>query len=231
MRHLAVLASLLLAAACTTEADVAGFEDSDSTAGASINATPDLTGCHGTASSSIPSDGEYVMTTFGGGADTQTMSCGGTANGVGWYAASRQRYGCGAHLQVEANGKCVVLSAMDYGPDQCVENAAHSPILDMSPAASKLLYGVSGAGWSDHLVVQVSEVSSDTPLGPCTATTEPTGSDGGAGSDDGGDGGTSTAASCSSSTLDRDVDDGECVQAASDGNWYKCDNGDKYEWR
>jgi hypothetical protein len=31
--------------------------------------------------------------------------------------------------------------------------------------------------------------------------------------------------SCSSATLDRDVDDGVCVQAASDGEWYQCDNG------
>jgi lysozyme len=31
--------------------------------------------------------------------------------------------------------------------------------------------------------------------------------------------------SCSSATLDRDVPAGTCVQAASDGNWYSCDNG------
>jgi GH25 family lysozyme M1 (1,4-beta-N-acetylmuramidase) len=30
---------------------------------------------------------------------------------------------------------------------------------------------------------------------------------------------------CSSATLDRDVPDGTCVQAASDGNWYGCSNG------
>jgi hypothetical protein len=185
-------------------------EDQDSTPGTSISTPePHLSGCHGHASSTIPSDGQYTMTTFGGGADDQRMSCGGYADGTGWYAASRQRYGCGAHLQVEANGNCVVLEAQDYGPDVCVENAAHMPILDMSPRASKALYGVSGAGWSDHLVVNVTEVDASTPLGPCQAT--------------GGGGGGAT--SCSSATLGRDVDDGTCVQSASDSAWYQCSNG------
>ena len=212
MRTLAVLALALCA--CTANVDT--FEDSDSTAGTSIAVTDHLSGCHGQASSSVPSDGRYVMTTFGGGADDQPMSCGGYADGTGWYAASRQRYGCGSHLKVEANGACVVLEAQDYGPDVCVENAAHMPILDMSPRASKALYGVSGAGWSDHLVVNVTEVSSSTPLGPCDT------SGGGGGSGDMGGGG---AASCSSATLDRDVDDGTCVQSAADAAWYQCTNG------
>ena len=204
-------------------------EDDGSTSGASIsNKSPDLSGCHGVASSTIPSDGRYVMTTFGGGSDDQEMSCGGYANGVGWYAASRQRYGCGAKLQVEANGNCVVLTALDYGPDVCVEAAAGMPILDMSPSASKALYGVSGAGWSDHLIVTVTEVDSSTPSGPCTSGSG-SGSDGsgsdGSGSDGSGSDAGSTGAGCSSATLDRDVDDGECVQSASDDSWYQCDNG------
>jgi hypothetical protein len=168
VRNLAIASLLAATAACTANVDI--YEDQGSTSGASIQITPDLSGCHGHAGTSIPADGEYVMTTFGGGADNQPMSCGGYADGTGWYAASRQRYVCGAHLQVEANGKCVVLEAQDYGPDTCVENAAHSPILDMSPRASKALYGVSGAGYSDHLVVNVTEVASSVPLGPCTAT-------------------------------------------------------------
>ncbi len=224
VRNLAVLTGLLLAACGPTK--IAGSEDQGSTSGVSITITPNLTGCDGVASSTIPADGTYVMTTFGGGADDQPMSCGGQANGVGWYAASRQRYGCGAHLQVEANGKCVVLEAMDYGPDVCVENAADSPVLDMSPAGAKILYDTSSAGWSDHLIVQVTEVSADTVLGPCEASSG--GSDGGgssAGSDTDTGGGATQAASCSSSTLDRDVSDGECVQSASDGNFYECDNG------
>jgi hypothetical protein len=214
---------LLFAAACTSQ--VAGHsEDQDSTAGASIQVTDHLSGCDGVASSTIPSSGDYYMTTFGGGADTQSMSCGGTADGVGWYAASRQRYGCGAKLQVEANGKCVVLTALDYGPDVCVEAAAGGPILDMSPAASKLLYDVSSAGWSDRLKVTVTEMPSSTPDGPCTSNGDGSGSDNGSGSD--GSGSSSSGdAQCSSATLGFDVDTGVCVQAASDGNWYSCDNG------
>jgi hypothetical protein len=220
VRHLKLL-PFLLAAACTSE--VAGTsEDQDSTAGASIQVTDHLSGCQGHASSTIPSNGVYYMTTFGGGADTQPMACGGTADGKGYYAASRQRYGCGAKLQVEANGKCVVLAAMDYGPDVCVESAAGGPILDMSPAASKILWNVSGAGWSDRLKVDVTEVPSSTPLGPCTASS-------GSGSDSGSGSGSGTMsggmAGCSSATLDSDVDDGTCVQAATDGKWYQCDNG------
>ena len=209
MRNLTISATLAFAGwSCT--ADVPISEDTDSTAGASIQIDDHLSGCHGHASSSIPADGRYVMTTFGGGADNQQMSCGGYADGVGWYVASRQRYGCGSRLQVEANGNCVVLDALDYGPDVCVEAAANSPILDMSPRASKALYGVSSAGWSDHLVVTVTEVDASTSTGPCTST--------------GGGGGT-TGASCSSSTLARDVNDGTCVQSAGDASWYQCSNG------
>nr|HEX4314134.1 hypothetical protein [Kofleriaceae bacterium] len=218
MRHLAVLSPVLastLLAACT--ANVAPiYEDDGATSGASIALAPDLSGCNGKASSTIPSNGQYVMTTFGGGADTQPMSCGGEADGVGWYAASRQRYGCGSKLQVEANGKCVVVATEDYGPDVCVENAAHSPILDMSPRAAKVLWNTSEAGWSDHMVVTATEVDDTTPLGECSSTPPPPPPPTGGGN------GTST---CSSSTLGRDVDDGTCVQSASDATWYECNQG------
>ena len=207
-------------AACTADVEIL-TEDTDATPGVSIGTTAkSLTGCHGQASSTIPANGSFVITTFGGGSDTQPMSCGGIANGTGYYAASRQRYGCGAHIKVQANGKCVVLATNDYGPDVCVENAAHSPIIDVSPAASKLLFGVSGAGYSDHLVVNVEEVTASTPLGPCAATPPGGGGGGGGGGTDPGG-----AASCSSSTLDRDVDDGVCVQSATDAQWYQCTNG------
>jgi hypothetical protein len=218
---------LLFAAACTSQ--VAGHsEDQDSTAGASIQVTDHLSGCDGVASSTIPSNGQYYITTFGGGADTQSMSCGGTADGVGYYAASRQRYGCGAKLKVEANGNCVVLTAMDYGPDVCVEAAAGGPILDMSPAGSEILYGVSSAGWSDRLPATVTEMPSSTPTGPCTSDGDGSGSDGSGSDGSGSDGSGSSSsgdAQCSSATLGFDVDSGTCVQAASDGNWYSCDNG------
>lgn len=204
---------LPLLAACTADVEILS-EDTDATAGASITTIErGLTGCHGHASSTIPADGRYVITTFGGPGDHQPMSCGGYADGSGWYAASRQRYGCGAHVKVQANGKCVVLKTDDYGPDVCVENAAGMPIIDVSPRAARELFGVSGAGYSDHMVVTVEEVPTSVPLGVCAA------------SDDGGGGGDTTEASCSSATLDRDVAAGTCVQAASDGIWYECVNG------
>ncbi|HTL36736.1 MAG TPA: hypothetical protein VL326_26560 [Kofleriaceae bacterium] len=222
MKALAFVTITLATAACTADVEIL-TEDQEATSGASIGTTSrSLSGCNGHASSTIPADGKYVITTFGGGSDTQPMSCGGTANGTGWYAASRQRYGCGSHIKVQANGKCVVLKTDDYGPDVCVENAAHSPIIDVSPAASKALFGVSGAGWSDHLVVTVEEVATTVAVGPCTAT--PPGGGGG-----GGGGGTTPPdtgnASCASATLDRDVEDGVCVQSATDSAWYECTNG------
>ncbi len=209
MKHILV-ASLLLTA-CTADVDIL-TEDEGATEGASITTIGrGVTGCHGQASSSIPADGRYVITTFGGPGDHQPMSCGGYADGTGWYAASRQRYGCGSRIKVQANGKCVVLQTDDYGPDVCVENAAHMPIIDVTPRASRELFGASGAGWSDHLVVTVEEVSTSTPLGVCQSG--------------GGGGGGGTALSCMSATLDREVSAGTCVQAASDGAWYQCTNG------
>ena len=215
---------ILLLVACT--ADVEITEDTSATSGASVTYTSHLSGCHGQASTSIPSDGLYDLTSFGGPGDEQSMSCGGKADGKGWYAASRQRYGCGTKLMVEANGTCVVLAALDYGPDVCVENAAHSPILDVSPAASKILFNSSSAGWSDHFAVTVTEVGASTPLGICQSGDQPpppgNTTEGGSGS---GSNMTTSGAACTSSTLARDVDDGTCVQAASDANWYQCDNG------
>jgi hypothetical protein len=203
------LVACLLLTACTADVEILS-EDEGATAGASITTIArGVTNCHGQASSTIPADGRYVITTFGGPGDHQPMSCGGFADGTGWYAASRQRYGCGSHIKVQANGKCVVLKTDDYGPDVCVENAAHSPIIDVSPRASQVLFGVSGAGWSDHLVVTVDEVDTSVPLGLCTSG--------------GGGGGTST--SCASATLDRDVAAGTCVQSATDGVLYQCSAG------
>lgn len=207
MRNL--LVACLLLTACTADVDILS-EDEGATAGASVTSVPrSLTGCNGQASSVIPADGRYVITTFGGPGDHQPMSCGGFANGTTWYAASRQRYGCGSHIKVEANGKCVVLKTDDYGPDVCVERAANRPIIDVSPLASRHLFGVAGAGWSDNLIVTVEEVPTSVPLGVCASG--------------GGGGGTST--SCASATLDREVPAGTCVEAASDGALYRCTDG------
>jgi hypothetical protein len=218
VKSLAIVLTLATAA-CTADVDII-TEDQEATPGASITTTErSLSGCNGHASATIPADGRYVITTFGGPGDHQPMSCGGYADGTGWYAASRQRYGCGSHIKVQANGKCVVLKTDDYGPDVCVENAAHMPIIDVTPRASKELFGATGAGWSDHLVVTVEEVPTSTPLGICAAT-PPGGGGGGGGTTD-----PMGSASCASATLDRDVEDGVCVQSASDSIWYECTNG------
>ncbi len=143
------------------------------------------------------------------------MSCGSNTNHGNWYyAASRQRYGCGSHIKIEANGKCVIARTDDYGPDVCVENAAGGPIIDASPLVAEHLFGHSSAGWSDHFRIHVTEVSTSTALGPCT-----------------GGGGPNNnppphdPAHCYSSTLAKYVASGTCVQSASDAAWYHCDNG------
>ena len=120
-------------------------------------------------SSTIPSSGDYYLTTFGDSpSDDGIMSCGSyTKHGTWYYAASRQRYGCGAHIKITANGKCVVAQTDDYGPDICVETAAGGAIIDASPLVAKALFGVSSAGWSEHRKIKVTVVSKTTPLGPC----------------------------------------------------------------
>lgn len=198
----------LLASACMVGED----EATDATAGASVGISArGLRGCRGKASSSVPADGVYVVTTFGGPGDHQAMSCGGYADGTGWYAASRQRYGCGAHLRVEAGTKCVVVEAQDFGPDVCVEEAARLPILDVSPRVTRELFNMAGAGWSDGVRVTVHEVSASTPLGICDAGAPPMPSP--------------TAQTCSSATLGRDVAAGTCVQNATTAAWEQCTGG------
>lgn len=164
--------------------------------GVSIMATGSLSGCKGKASSQVPSDGVYVITTFGGATESQQMSCGShTQNGSWYYAASRQRYGCGSKIKIEANGKCVVAQTDDYGPDVCVENAAGRAIIDVSPLVAQELFGVSGMGWSDNKTVTVSQVEGSAQLGPCTGST---GSAPGAGTGgSAGEGGCQCDAACS----------------------------------
>lgn len=153
-----------LAAACSASTTEEGDVSS------SIGSTDqELKGCHGKASYAIPSSGTYYVTTFGNSSgDDGIMSCGTyTKHGSWYYAASRQRYGCGSRIKIEANGKCVVAKTDDYGPDVCVENAVGGPILDVSPLVTKELFGLKSAGWSDRIKVHVTKVSSSTPLGPC----------------------------------------------------------------
>jgi hypothetical protein len=168
LRALAFLPLLMFVAHCSSTSDESATSSSDS----------DLKNCHGKASATIPESGAYELTSFGGPGESGIMSCGDyTKNGTWYYAASRQRYGCGSHIQIEANGKCVVVQTDDYGPDVCVEAAAGKPIIDASPLVSKYLFGSDSAGWSDHLDITVTEVDKSTALGPCLASTDDSGSE------------------------------------------------------
>ncbi|MSP59469.1 MAG: hypothetical protein EXR72_03845 [Myxococcales bacterium] len=209
-RHLALLGSLAALSGCTGEIESGLSAD---------RFAEGLTGCKGKASSTVPPSGQYFLTTFGNGSsDDGIMSCGTyTKHGSWYYAASRQRYGCGAALRIQANGRCVIARADDYGPDVCVEKAAGGAIIDVSPLVAQKLFGVSSAGWSDHLVVTVTRVASSSQLGPCT--------DGGGPANPPPD--PRPADACQSTTLARQVPSATCVQSASDGNWYRCVSG---EW-
>lgn len=118
----------------------------------------------------------YGITTFGGAGDYQPMACGlhsrAAQTSQPWYVASSQRYGCKKKLKlVTGTGKCVVVQTEDAGPASWVENKAGMPILDVSPAAAKHLFGVSGLGWSDlkrhGAKYKVSTSTTTLPLGPC----------------------------------------------------------------
>jgi hypothetical protein len=130
--------------------------------------------CTGSAYSNIPADHRYYLTTFGGGSDTGTMSCGGTADGTWWYAADRQRFGCHSIIKITnpANGKCGYARTDDYGPGTCVEDAACMPIIDASPVVAQHLFGASSSGWSSKNLVIAELAPAGTPIGPC-----PTGPD------------------------------------------------------
>ena len=86
---------------------------------------------------------------------------------VNWYAADGARFGCLARLRVEnpANGKAVIVVALDYGPGCKVEKSVSHAILDLSGAANEYLFG-GPQGAVDMTLVHVVEVSKSTPLGP-----------------------------------------------------------------
>lgn len=156
--------------ACTAAVDEDFGEDPELVTPTADN----LKGCKGKASSAIPESGVYVLTTFGGPTEPQPLACGGHSKSGSWYyAASRQRYGCGSRVAISANGKCVVAQTDDYGPDVCVEKAAGYPIMDVSPLVSKHLFGSKSLGWSDKKKVVVEEVDPETPLGPCATAAPP----------------------------------------------------------
>ncbi len=219
---------LLLGATLSLAAAAGCISGEIADTGASVSTIQEgLSGCHGHASSSVPADGRFYLTTFGfTPADDGAMSCGQRTNHGSWYyAASRQRFGCGSRIRITnpQNGRCVVAETDDYGPDVCVENAAGRPIIDASPLVGQHLFGTRSAGWSDRFAIEVEQVSDSTPIGPCQGSSSPSSpppsspppSPPPPSS-------TGDAADCHSATLDADVPDGTCVQSAADGAWYKC---------
>jgi hypothetical protein len=181
----------------------------------------------------------YGLTSFGGQGDCQSVACGGSnsCDSQPWYSASSQRYGCGVHLQVQANGSCVVVATLDAGPASWVESDAGIAILDASPAVAQYLFGVSSLGWSDiknnpgtyEVDVQVTQL----PLGPCDGSgsssggSSGTGSSGGSsGSSSGSSGGSSGGSSSggSSSGGAACASDGDC-NPGTDGSGQICVQG------
>jgi len=119
-----------------------------------------------------PHDHKYYLTEF----DGSTCSCGQCHEYGEYFAADRQRFGCGTHLHVCRNGKCVKLRVTDYGPSCFVERDAGRAVLDASPATCKELTGGSSCGWSDHFSITVTEAEDPAvdgrPCGPFNVTDE-----------------------------------------------------------
>jgi hypothetical protein len=86
---------------------------------------------------------------------------------VNYYAADGARFGCLARLKVtnEANGKAVVVVALDYGPACSVEATVQHAAIDLSYPADDYLFGEE-TGISDEALVHVDVVDASTPLGP-----------------------------------------------------------------
>ena len=98
------------------------------------------------------------------------------------------------------------------------EAAAHMPILDMSPRASKAPIRRVGRRLERSPRRQRDRGLASTPLGP--ASRRPTAAAAAAATA----AAAAAAASCSRRRSTR-VDDGTCVQSAADAAWYKCTNG------
>jgi hypothetical protein len=214
---LAALVLGMVATGCTPQVIDNGASGSEE--GTTVSSTDEaLRGCQGHASSSIPDDQIYVLTTFGGPGESGRMSCGSsTSNGSWYYAASRQRYGCGSKIRITTNNKCVVAQTDDYGPDLCVENAANRPIIDVSPKVARALFGVSAAGWSEHRTVRVEQADDNAVLGPCdpAADNAPMMPDPTPDSP-------APLTQCDSATLGCNIPVTQCVQSSSDQRFYQC---------
>lgn len=167
-----LLATSISASACAGAVDTGAEGDDPGDPSTGYSAQLTVGGHHCPTSGHVagtrkPGNHKYGMTTFGGGADTQPMACGGVADGHSLYIADASRFGCGAHVKVTnpMNGRWCVAKVADVGPNICVEQAAGLPVIDASPAIAHHLFGVGGIGWSDHKHVVAEQVASHVALG------------------------------------------------------------------
>jgi hypothetical protein len=161
----------------------------------STPAPPAAWSCPGSYGTTQASDGNYYVTSFGCWIDnngvahgdpgdncipaclSEARATGLCASGwsgktceqqVKWYVADSGRFGCLQRLRVTnpANGKKVVVVALDAGPACWVEAKVSKAILDMSPPTAIYLFGTSAISATERELVHVVEVSSSTSLGP-----------------------------------------------------------------
>lgn len=120
---------------------------------------------------------DYYLTSYGAPGDhayNKTPGCGGKVVDANWYySTGAYTFGCGAKLKLQANGKCVVVSVVDNGPAEWVEQKAQAKcggtgyIIDASPLVAEHLFSAKSAGWSECRQIKVSQVPPSTPEGPC----------------------------------------------------------------
>ena len=131
-----------------------------------------------------PAPWPYLLTSYGGADDDsahgEVVACGErVADGRWYYATGAHTFGCGARLRLAVEDRCVVVEVADNGPAGWVEERAAERcggagyIIDASPLVSEHLFGTKSAGWSDCFAISVTQVSRDTPTGPCEADQAP----------------------------------------------------------
>lgn len=149
--------------------------------------------CDGSTGTTPLASGEYVATSFGCSVlkDGTVISdpgdncipacfnqlkasgvCSSNASGatcekqINWYAADRDRFGCGTKLKVTepSSGRSAIVMVIDAGPACWVEQQAQTGVVDLSYRATEHLFG-GQVGVSEKQMVEVEVVSADTPLG------------------------------------------------------------------
>lgn len=242
-------AALLGGACAVSTPDSGGSDNVDGSRSA-------VTDCEGSYGKTPAADGNYDATSFGcwvddsgnnhsDSGDNCIPACLATAKqsicqgmsgpecerSINWYSADAARYGCLARLKVtnSANGKTVVVVALDYGPSCALENQIDKPLLDLSYPATNYLFG-SAQGYKDGAAVHVEVVSVDTPLGPTDGSSSTSSGAGSSSSGSGSGGGgapdgwtcdpswyADNYCDCNCGAADPDCGSGECDSSGSGG--------------